>query len=1524
MEFLLNSQYIELNVNNNFEDDKNYINILQGNKINLKEIIYQKNSDEEKKKTNLEIFVNLDDYYLINNINILINKNLDNSIRIFNVQFRSIKNDSWENAYFNNPDSNKIITRNEDSISLFSVGLTNKIKLNFEVINIEIPKDIKNFFENKINKIIIYSQYIHSIPNATFLMTLLNLKIFFENFCLKKENDDLIINHFCALYITSTSMIQARLFIQSWELLSKFQKFILNNKNENVNFFLEILFEINDENHNNIHVFLTKIELIKSLCMFEHGHTQIFLMCLKNCLEIFNNKNFSSVNNNNICFNKVNEIANDKYNIRKFLHENGKKLSEILMKFLKNKNEIIIFSILKIFEFMIDYNPHVLFENLGEIVKFLFETSFSNSKQKESTNFNQPIFFQKLKEKKLFCNQEIYISFINLNHNNKSTNKETKKQISSQVLQKQINYTIDTIISDVASFENDLILQILSKNNAFLFEILKNSEKNNLIYICALKLLKKCYENVSISYDFDKLFDLFSLCLKPNIKSQFKEYLNFQTENNVDFKSRKNRKDLKESLTNITNKNNVLNFLLNSNNLLDSNDFSCLIFIMLDKISNSFIFNHDGAFAHEIVNYVRTILDFLKNEAITNYIEKDFAIYYLYLILQFFIIVYFSNNKEQIQKEIFKLNKNKLLNKNVLHNLINSLFELIEFTLSNKKSYILFECALQILAKIKEIYDPENDDFSYENYLLKTYDSLAIFIETNGIFNENIKFFLKTLPLCEMNNREFIFNVKKCFDIFLKNFENYYNEEAFHLFSLFLEKLKKNFDKNSFKNITKTMINKSNYKGNIFKQCYNKYNNIIFENEEYLNFYKEIFNEGLSEYKNNMEKFNRDKFQFKNCYLKFLDQIELYKKYFEFLSENKNQNQNFFKNFLLFDNKSFDLIIDCLKYNDDTIISKFNSLIEENINLLNVYLKNENKKILDEIVNNLIKYFSISNQNENYFLLHENLLILNKFVNEIKNVSFIDNNSKQNYFSLFNKTIPNEIINKIKLKPIYNELFSFYINIILNLFDANEFNFEYKNEIENVILNHLKNPDETKEKNGLKLILKIFNFDFYEENFPFSEINVDFISNFKEKINILFKNEKNFWLLNLIKISSNFISNKNDYQIILFYYLIINVFIPEAKKLEFESEIKTFNENFSFLSNEETLNLMKVIKDDFQTEKNKLKLFETTDENIANNNNEVLEDEFQEKEIKVDEINDELDLEDFEDDDEDDILIETYNKNNENPENNNVLNMKDDDDNLTLEDLGVKEVDENIFDNFDEENIPVLKKNSVRCKGYAAKFKTNQNSRTLLMSEQIQQNNNNNIFNNNIFNNNNLINSNQFNSENNLPLNLNDIILQNKNQNEIIIENNNDNKKEEDFTDVPDLTQKKKNIRPLNGFRPATPPLRNTNSNNIPNEIPNNNVFVNNVNNNNNVVNNNDNNFVNKEIKKKNIKKKKKIRANSDDYLKNKIKKIDEKFYNKKLNEDFRNTIKKKLNQNQNKIASNFKKINSQRENNKFNNNSKK
>ena len=44
-----------------------------------------------------------------------------------------------------------------------------------------------------------------------------------------------------------------------------------------------------------------------------------------------------------------------------------------------------------------------------------------------------------------------------------------------------------------------------------------------------------------------------------------------------------------------------------------------------------------------------------------------------------------------------------------------------------------------------------------------------------------------------------------------------------------------------------------------------------------------------------------------------------------------------------------------------------------------------------------------------------------------------------------------------------------------------------------------------------------------------------------------------------------------------------------------------------------------------------------------------------------------------------------------------------------------------IFDNLDEKNIPILKKNCDRAKGISAKLKTNQNSKSLLMSEHVCQ-----------------------------------------------------------------------------------------------------------------------------------------------------------------------------------------------------------
>ena len=49
--------------------------------------------------------------------------------------------------------------------------------------------------------------------------------------------------------------------------------------------------------------------------------------------------------------------------------------------------------------------------------------------------------------------------------------------------------------------------------------------------------------------------------------------------------------------------------------------------------------------------------------------------------------------------------------------------------------------------------------------------------------------------------------------------------------------------------------------------------------------------------------------------------------------------------------------------------------------------------------------------------------------------------------------------------------------------------------------------------------------------------------------------------------------------------------------------------------------------------------------------------------------------------------------------------------------MGVFEADDDVFDDFDEENIPVIKNIYKRKKGSAEKLKTNQGIRTLLNSQ---------------------------------------------------------------------------------------------------------------------------------------------------------------------------------------------------------------
>ena len=301
--------------------------------------------------------------------------------------------------------------------------------------------------------------------------------------------------------------------------------------------------------------------------MLEHGHIQIFLDCLKNCIDIFYFNKYTFLNKN-ISLSKINEIAQDKIHIQTVLSLYGNQIVEILINFLKDKNEMILYSVLKIFEFFIDYNPVITSNSIHKIIEFLSTISYTINKKKKKNNneenndgFNNIYDNYLIKDEEpnknfiinndinensenklkkimlengLLFPYELYNSFKKeqkaLKDNNKNNesdgsihinNSNVKYNSISQILQKQINYTLDTIIQNISNFDSKSINNILKTCSPFLFSILKITEKESLIYICSLKILKKCYENNSscLYYmNYNNIFNLFLFGIKSSLK----------------------------------------------------------------------------------------------------------------------------------------------------------------------------------------------------------------------------------------------------------------------------------------------------------------------------------------------------------------------------------------------------------------------------------------------------------------------------------------------------------------------------------------------------------------------------------------------------------------------------------------------------------------------------------------------------------------------------------------------------------------------------------------------------------------------------------------------------------------------------------------------------------------------------------------------------------------------------------------------------------------------------------------------
>jgi hypothetical protein len=1207
-----------------------------------------------------EIILKLEDYYLINNLKII--GDLPN-FQISNIKFQNVNTGKWVDAFYFNPDNFKECKlKDNDSISIFSVGLTQLIKIQINTVyrdemhssknlgnidiheknlrshnhsieeksnsnsmnlnewNVQKKKNLNlnmdevntilgNYYDrrdmiqeitegnereihedkeeekymnlnigqrgnNIVNhknenyekyilhikgilfKIVVFSQYIYSLPNSTFLLTLLNLKNFFlnnlniekENISNSNSNDSKNINSFTneehyvsSLFLTASSMIGARLFIQAWELFNKLQIYLINNIGEhNLNFFKIILEQNTIHNLHKVHnhlllsnssetnensiktripIFLTKLEIIKAVCMFEHGHTLAFLESLNNCINIYFFNDFSGIRLN-ISWTKINEIGSDKFYIHNFLIKNGKNLSEILTLLLKDQSEIIKYSSLKIIEFILDYNPSILSGKFSKIIKILLKSIYGEMLQlheaQEKKNFLQnKIDISKILKifemNEIYFSPEIYQIFYSISRKEKSE-KSNKQNNSikntnypncnniSPILIKQLNYTLDTLINNIDNISNEELKCISDKCSHLLFNLLKKVDLDSILTVNIHKLIRKLYENLNSTvllsflknrdnkfticserndkngcYNYstspqELIISLVSLCINPNFINQFKEY--FVNINSLETIYKKNSRHINSSLKQTLNLSNLL---------LESSEIGSLVNFIFEKISDdAYLFNEREHFIillkwliknFEIIN--DSLEDIQKNSS--KQIEEEFLIFYSYILMYICNYIFFS--KTEIKSDVNKIFFHKIHQEifSLINSLIKNLINLEEKCLTSRKVLILFEPVIEILNKIKITYK-DTLKINFVKIFKPQYKSLLSFLENSGFFNINIYFLLKTFPLFDTNfekDQEFIKILQQIFKIILKNFSNYYSEDMFELFSIMLMKLKDHLNEDLINEIITAIINKYNYKGNNFKICCDKFFAVILEsqtligNDYFILVKKNILN-SLQKYihlfGDKSGKSDSNIIKHKEFYLELIEKLELFKSYLEFMS-----NENKFQK--IFDNED-GLFLSC---SDN--FKKIKSFIFS-VNEVSEIFKIEkledspSQHFESEVVYNLAKindHTILAHLNEilseNYFLL----LCIIRYLNEKNHLitNEVNNKYRSDLVSMFN----NHFIFTCKYFEIINKTGStYFLNENLRIMTKINTNF---NSICDIILS--SNDDEG---DGEQLV--IYKIKFYK------------------------------------------------------------------------------------------------------------------------------------------------------------------------------------------------------------------------------------------------------------------------------------------------------------------------------------------------------------------------------------------------------------------------------------------------------------
>jgi hypothetical protein len=834
---------------------------------------------------------------------------------------------------------------------------------------------------------------------------------------------------------------------------------------------------------------------------------------------------------------------------------------------------------------------------------------------------------------------------------------------------------------------------------------------DSVTLINIIKLIRKLYENINSNIfevlhntkDFQKInlaefiMKLLSLCLR---------YKNINTTKEK-FKST----DLIETNTEI---GNIVQFIF-------------------EKLSDDcFIFKEREPYVNLLQWVIESLSNLVKNFKPMKHDElNDFKQYYIHLVL------YILNNiilgKAEVKSDINFIFQNKLDDAfpELLEKLIQVLFELEKLTLHDKIYLPLFESIMDIFKKVNAIYG-KIIFIDFGKLFGDQFKSLYHFIEKSGIYSENILYLLKALPLINIDgNKELRSIVKDIFISLLRNFSNYYNDDIYELFNLVLEKLGSNVDEEIINEIIKAVINKCNYKGSNFKNSSFKFFELLTNNLDYFTIMKGNIENSISRYISTYPN-HTTVMKYKDIYIELSERLDFYKKFFEYIRDSKLD-----ENTTIIECVKISLTFNYLalaKANDENIIVKVNEIIticfEVIYKLLTLNIsKPENSIMLTELVYTFISHIfsvreylvQVNRTFKNYHLVTENFKLLTRLASGVNNIFHLlkDNQDVCNIegHRFINDIVSTDddiimirikllqfIFNCIQLKEIpfkttVNELMNFIECLIIELKDLTtdlHIN-KYFELLIPIATFYLDAVDEYQKIFGIEILLKFFQIKF-ENKFN------------KEIYNVSYNLPKPIWE----KIYS--LTNNFNYKISIFAVYLIQVLSPkvyiesligakvssQVKKFE-NTEIfkfKNANCNNYWMNEKEIEDLFNFIRDRIIFD---IKVKNTNEKDIHTipTIHHVEDKEFDHL-IKVDEINDYID--DYEG--VEDIAEFKEEKNT---------------DNVSLEDLGVFEVEDEIFENFDEDNIPVIKNIYRRKKGSAEKLKTNQSARNLLMSNLNKQ-----------------------------------------------------------------------------------------------------------------------------------------------------------------------------------------------------------